>query len=201
MILRFKAAIKAFATITFVAILANTQGQATELLDETAIATCVLNNVNDFKPYHYWDFEFEGYSSQEVQKMPSNGKDVFCGYQMAKGDHKSEDQDTIDEIIATEGKRKLINELQPSVNRIDKVSFGKFLNVFDHTFMDRSKPKGPNYFIIDNFARYFKLDKDVLLGAKKEVEKISDIACSDVDIATMARCDSLLWLEKIDTHG
>ena len=45
--------------------------------------------------------------------------------------------------------------------------------------MDRSKPKRPDYFVIDNFARYFKLDDDNLLGVKQEVKKISDVACAD----------------------
>ena len=53
------------------------------------------------------------------------------------------------------------------------------MSEFDHTFMDRSKPKRPDYFVIDNFARYFKLDDDNLLGVKQEVKKISDVACAD----------------------
>ena len=38
---------------------------------------------------HFFDYEFEGYSSQGPQKIPSNGKDVYCGYGKADGDHKS----------------------------------------------------------------------------------------------------------------
>ena len=63
----------------------------------------------------------------------------------------------------------IINRLLPSVNHLDKVNLQKFLSEYDHTFTDRSKPKGPNYFVIDNFARYFKLDNADLQGAKKEV--------------------------------
>ena len=90
--------------------------------------------------------------------MPSNGKDVYCGHQKAHGNHKSEYQDDLDKKIEWEGKRKIINGLLPSVNHLDKVNLQKFLSEYDHTFTDRSKPKGPNYFVIDNFARYFKLD-------------------------------------------
>ena len=77
------------------------------------------------------------------------------------------------------GKLKTVNELDPQNNRIDSENLAKFLSDFDHTFMDRSKPKRPDYFVIDNFARYFKLDDDNLLGVKQEVKKISDVACAD----------------------
>ena len=44
----------------------------------------------------------------------------------------------------------------------------KFLSEFDHTFMDRSKPKGPDYLVIDNFVEIFEsLDKTHLVRARK----------------------------------
>ena len=95
----------------------------------------------------------------------------------------------------------LIDELIPSENYLDKVNLKKFLSEYDYTFTDRSKPKGPNYFIIDNFARYFKLDNADLLGAKTEVKKFSEIACDDPEVEISDRCDTLLWLEKIDTQN
>ena len=73
----------------------------------------------------------------------------------------------------------IINALLPGTNRIEKKKVASFLSQFDHTYMDRSKPKRPDYFVIDNFARYFKLDDDNLLGVKQEVKKISDVACAD----------------------
>ena len=81
------------------------------------------------------------------------------------------------------GKLKIVDELDPSQNTLDVEGLTKFLSEFDHTFMDRSKPKRPDYFVIDNFARYFKLDDDNLLGVKQEVKKISDVACADKIVA------------------
>ena len=53
------------------------------------------------------------------------------------------------------GKLKTIDELDPVENRIDEDNLTKFLNEFDHTYMDRSRPKGPDYLIIDNFVDIF----------------------------------------------
>ena len=36
--------------------------------------------------------------------------------------------------------------------------------------MDRSKPKGPDYIIMDDFMDHFALDKSDLLNAKNEAE-------------------------------
>ena len=72
-----------------------------------------------------------------------------------------------------------MNKLDPAKNKIDKVNVRKFLSEFDYTYMDRSKPRGPAYFIIDNFTKYFKLDKTDLLNARNEVETLSLKACMD----------------------
>ena len=61
--------------------------------------------------------------------------------------------------------------------------------------MDRSKPSGPAYFIIDNFARYFKLDQADLLTAKEEVKNLTNLPCKLEPFTSHARCDSLVWLE------
>ena len=50
---------------------------------------------------------------------------------------------------------KTIEELDPVNNRIDNDNLSKFLGDFDHTYMDRSRPKGPDYLIIDNFQEAF----------------------------------------------
>ena len=42
-----------------------------------------------------------------------------------------------------------------------------FLSYFDETYMDRSRPKGPDYLIIDDFADFFHYKEDSLLKARK----------------------------------
>ena len=43
--------------------------------------------------------------------------------------------------------------------------------------MDRSRPKGPDYLIIDNLADYFKLDVADLMNARKEAVELTDLSC------------------------
>ena len=63
---------------------------------------------------------------------------------------------------------KTINELNPSQNWIYDKTITKFLSDFDDTYMDRTRPKGPDYLIMDNFAEYFEQGEDVLLKASIE---------------------------------
>ena len=65
------------------------------------------------------------------------------------------DKDELDILIENSGNLKTIDELDPAENRIDDVNLAKFLSDFDHTFSDRSRPKGPDYLIIDNFVELF----------------------------------------------
>ena len=65
------------------------------------------------------------------------------------------------------GKLQTIDELDPSQNLIDEDKLAKFLSDFDHTYMDRARPIGPDYFIIDDFASYSGLDNNDLLAAKR----------------------------------
>ena len=51
---------------------------------------------------------------------------------------------------------------------IDTANLTKFMSDFDHTFMDKSRPKGPDYLIIDNFAEFFKDANLNLIKARKE---------------------------------
>ena len=44
--------------------------------------------------------------------------------------------------------------------------------------MDRSKPKGPDYLVIDNFINYFKLDKADLLDARNYAQLFTDKVCN-----------------------
>ena len=103
--------------------------------------------------------------------------------------------------VLNERKLRFVNALDPAKNRIDKVNVKKFLSEFDHTFTDRSRPSGPSYFIIDNFAKYFKLDKKDLLNAKSEIDILSNRICMDEEAAMHARCDSLLFMEELETNG
>ena len=63
-------------------------------------------------------------------------------------------------------------------NRFDKDNLGKFLREFDHTYMDRSRTKGPDYLVIDNFVEIFKdLEKSDLINVRSEAEKLTEKTC------------------------
>ena len=105
---------------------------------------------------------------------------TYCGTVPAMGDneaHKSEDQDKIDHDVVFSGKLKFVNALDPARNKIGKENLKKFLSKFDYTYMDRSRPKGPDYLIIDNLADYFKLDVADLMNARKEAVELTDLSC------------------------
>ena len=132
---------------------------------------------------------------------PRDDYSIYCDLSSAVGEHKSDLQDEIDQAAESSGLLRTVNALDPSKNRIDKVNVKKFLSDFDHTFMDRSKPKGPSYFIIDNFSHYFKLERADLLGARDEAEQLANHVCSGGEAAEYARCDVLHWLKTLDTNG
>ena len=114
--------------------------------------------------------------------------------------HKSEDQDKIDHDVVFSDKLKFVNALDPARNKIGKENLKKFLSKFDYTFMDRSKPKGPDYLIIDNVAKFFKLNKADLTDARKEAEEIANFVCKEEEAKQYARCDSMTWLKNLETH-
>ena len=58
-------------------------------------------------------------------------------------------------VIENSGQLETIDKLDPDSNSIDIDNLTKFLGEYDHTFMDRSKPKGPDYLIIDNLVENF----------------------------------------------
>ena len=132
---------------------------------------------------------------------PRDDYSIYCDLSSAVGEHKSDLQDEIDQAAESSGLLRTVNALDPSKNRIDEVNVKKFLSDFDHTFMDRSKPKGPSYFIIDNFSHYFKLERADLLGARDEAEQLANHVCKNVDVEEYARCDTLMWLKALDTNG
>ena len=63
--------------------------------------------------------------------------------------------------------------------------------------MDRSRPKGPDYLVMDNLDEIFGLNKADLISARKEAEKLTEAIC---DEGITARCDILLWIKALDTH-
>ena len=89
-------------------------------------------------------------------------------------------------------KTTTINELDLIGNQFDKEEVIKFLSDFDHTYMDRTRPKGPNFLIIDNFAEAFGLEKEDLIGARSEAEDIKEVACNNLVAEAYARCDYLV---------
>ena len=104
---------------------------------------------------------------------------MYCGFLPADGEQRSYGQDEIDQKVESTGGPRTVNALDPGKNRIDKENIKKFLSYFDFTFRDRSKSsKGPDYFIIDNFSHYFKIEKADLLGARSEAEELVGIACN-----------------------
>ena len=50
---------------------------------------------------------------------------------------------------------EIIDEIDPEKRWFGDRELAKFLNQFDHTYMDRTKPKGPDYLIVDNFYENF----------------------------------------------
>ena len=67
--------------------------------------------------------------------------------------------------------------------------------------MDRTKPKGPDFLIIDNFAETFELEKTDLMNARREAEDIKKSACKNQIAGAYARCDYLVWLNNFDSQG
>ena len=56
-------------------------------------------------------------------------------------------------------------------NKLGKDNLTQFLSEFDHTYMDRTKPKGLDYIVIDNlFETFADLNKDILKAARSNAE-------------------------------
>ena len=106
---------------------------------------------------------------------------TYCGFLPAEGEHKSEDQDEIDSQVESSGMLKTVDALNPAKNKFTKENLKKFLSEFDYTHMDRSKPRGLAYLIIDDVAKFFKLRTDDLKDARREAEGHVDIVCSEAE--------------------
>ena len=61
--------------------------------------------------------------------------------------------------------------------------------------MDKKRPKGPDYLIVDNFADFFQIDKADLIDAKREAEEMTDFSCNS-EIEDDG-CDKLIWLKNL----
>ena len=125
---------------------------------------------------------------------------TYCGFIPAEGEHKSEDQDEIDSEVESSGMLKTVDALKPAKNKFTKEKLKKFLSEFDHTHMDRSKPRGLAYLIIDDVAKFFKLHNDDLKNARREAEEHVNFVCSEAEPQEYARCDNLSWLKNLVTH-
>ena len=67
--------------------------------------------------------------------------------------------------------------------------------------MDRSKPKGPDYLIIDNLVEIFEsMEKANLVNARGTAESFSDLICDLDQSLDKDRCDYLIWLNNLDTN-
>ena len=64
-------------------------------------------------------------------------------------------QDKIDQQVADTGKVKVIDELDSTQWNFNDDNLSQFLSDFDITYMDRSRPKGPDYLVMDNFLEIF----------------------------------------------
>ena len=115
------------------------------------MACCLSQNKEDCKDFTF-DYQFEGFSNHGKSSIPEQS---FCSISEAKDEGKPEYQDELDQKVADEGKIKVINELDRDQWDVHGDNFSKFLSDFDVTYMDRSRPKGPDYLVMDNFLDIF----------------------------------------------
>ena len=68
--------------------------------------------------------------------------------------------------------------------------------------MDRSKPKGPDYLVMDAFMDIFQLDLFDLVKAKSEAEGVTEEYCEYARQSNLAmdRCDNIMWLKDLETY-
>ena len=100
-----------------------------------------------------------------------------------------ENQAELDQEIAEGGQLFNINEFDPNTWFVNDEKITSFLNYFDHTYMDRSKPKGPDFLVMDNFLENLDLEKEDLKDARSEAEHMSRDLCAKFE--QEYRCDTL----------
>lgn len=57
--------------------------------------------------------------------------------------------------MADSGKVKVINEIDRTQWSVNDDNLSKFMSDFDVTYMDRRRPRGPDYLVMDNFLEFF----------------------------------------------
>ena len=81
-------------------------------------------------------------------------------------------------------------------------NIAKFLSEFDHTYMDRLRPKGPDYLIIDTFVDNFEiLEQDDLIKARNEAQSLTKKQCDEEKDSEYDRCDNLAWVKNLIDNG
>ena len=60
----------------------------TTQIDETTIATCVMNQTHNDNE-HIYDLEFEGYNSQGLGSVGTDKSRLSCAYQQISEDQKA----------------------------------------------------------------------------------------------------------------
>ena len=65
---------------------------------------------------------------------------------------------------------KTIDEFDPDLNKIDINELNKFFSEYDPTYRNRSRPKGLDYLVMDNFKENLALEMSDLMNAKDEAE-------------------------------
>lgn len=95
---------------------------------------------------------------------------TICEPQLTEDDELLKQQMELDQQVANAGKLQVIDEIDSNLRAVSDIELNKFLSKFDHTYMDRNKPKGPDYLVMDNFFENFDLNEADLLGARRDVE-------------------------------
>ena len=65
---------------------------------------------------------------------------------------------------------KTIDEFDPDLNKIGINELDKFFSEYDPTYRNRSRPKGLDYLVMDNFKENLALEMSDLMNAKDEAE-------------------------------
>ena len=68
--------------------------------------------------------------------------------------------------------------------------------------MDRSRPEGPDYLIIDNFVDIFSdFEMADLINTRNEVQALTEQFCISEEDQKHARCDNLVWIQNLIDNG
>ena len=73
-------------------------------------------------------------------------------------------------MVEESGMLKTIDEIDPDLNKIGINELNKFFSEYDPTYRNRSRPKGLDYLVMDNFKENLALEMSDLMNAKDEAE-------------------------------